>query len=539
MNGTACGVSGECCSAWCSPISGQCATAPAGETCGTATLLNLSSGSASVTGSTLGATEDVSLSCAGITSDVLYRFTLTTAQRVTVQVTSYQFTPAVGLFSAACASELRCLAGGSTPQFTMPYLAPGTYVVAVKGVSGSGSFTLNVTSSAPLPGESCEAPRVVTPDQLGAWSDPSANWYSFKNPQLVTPQCTVGSGLPVVHKLSLASPAMVWFSYTDSSFDGRTGIYGPAPSPAQCTATLEQCAPVSSSNDAFHRQLPAGDHYFVTRGNYASLTAFDVHVASGPSAESCRNPVVLTSGTPVAGTTVGRTSDSSACSAPGRDAVYMFEVPSLAWVDVGVTATGTPWNPTLNLERVLDYCQSFSTACQTADAGVASLPHQLLTAGTYFAWVDGLTAADTGAFSINATVRTVESIPGATCANPIPLTLVNDTVTVSGTTVDMIDNGAPQCRSGYATVSDVVYSVTLTAARSLTATLDATDARLSPILAIDSQCAGPTDLACTYGYGPITVSTPTLSPGTYFIKVDGRNLTNNSDGPYTLTVTAQ
>ena len=123
-----------------------------GEDC--ATPQPLSSGSSvTVSGTTAGALDDVSISC-GVGFDRVYSFTTTSTQQIVANLSATGFQGTVGLMSlvsGSCTAELACgtaTTTGGASGFDTRVLA-GTWAVVVKSAGTAGSYSLNVQRTTP------------------------------------------------------------------------------------------------------------------------------------------------------------------------------------------------------------------------------------------------------------------------------------------------------------------------------------------------------------------------------------------------------
>ncbi len=127
--------------------------ASVGESCATPTALSFTG---TVSGSTLNATNDVSLTCeSGSAGDLVYSFTTTSTKQLTATLNAASFQAALGLMTlsaGSCTSQLLCRAalsaGASTTIDT--WVQAGTYAMVIDsaGTTG-GSYTLSATLTNP------------------------------------------------------------------------------------------------------------------------------------------------------------------------------------------------------------------------------------------------------------------------------------------------------------------------------------------------------------------------------------------------------
>jgi hypothetical protein len=357
----------------------------------------------------------------------------------------------------------------------------------------------------------------------------------------------VGCHLPGpthVSSFTLQNRALVWFSYDDSTTKMRLAVVGPTTAAGCATGPLVACSSAvnqyasTSWENKFHRVLEPGTYFIFTRNELASSghTYGSLRVSTGPVGESCLNPALLPGdGGRVTGTTVGKLNDSADCSAAGRDTQHLIDLAERSAVDITVTPNSA-WSPTVALKGFDIQCAGSTDCFAAVDAGAPlQLPRQTLSEGAWGITIDGLTATDFGPYTLDVGVTPLSRRQGEVCLNPIPLTLVNDTVTVSGTTAGWSNDYRATCATGDG-FADVVYSLTLTTPRRITVSVtESTD--LDAVITLSTTCSGQ-ELGCQSSG---SVSTASAVPaGTYFIRVDGSRFASwAADGPYSLTVTVQ
>jgi len=127
-------------------------TPVAGESCSLPTVLDLSSGSATVAVDTTASGDDgASPTCGGTGPDVVYSYTLATAKNIKIDLTGVSATwNSIIAVRSACTdatSELSCNRAtvGASTSLTFPAQAAGTYYLWVDGYSstkGTGSLTI-------------------------------------------------------------------------------------------------------------------------------------------------------------------------------------------------------------------------------------------------------------------------------------------------------------------------------------------------------------------------------------------------------------
>ncbi len=206
--------------------------APANETCATAAAVDVSSGSATVSGDTRNATDDLAPTCAATPTggDVVYAVTLAQPASLTAALTA-PFDAALDLRpSASCttdAARLAC-AVAAPPTIFEPYLDAGTYDLVVDGQGGAaGPFTLKVDTGAPRPvpaNDTCAAATVL--DVSTGSAQVSGSTYRGTNDADPGSACTgsTTSGPDVFYAVSLGAGQTLKATATPSgSYD--TALY--------------------------------------------------------------------------------------------------------------------------------------------------------------------------------------------------------------------------------------------------------------------------------------------------------------------------
>ena len=220
----------------------------------------------------------------------------------------------------------------------------------------------------------------------------------------------------------------------------------------------------------------------------------------------------------------------SSCEGAGAgDVFYAFTLAAPKTVYALVRGTSGSWQPTVSIRAA--GCAGIDLACGNADATSNSVL-QPLAAGSYVVIVGGRGTFDRGAFAL--TVIATDPLANDACTAPTTLTFTSGAATVSGdTSTALHDAGIATCEAP--TASDLFYRFTLTAPRSVTASVTATGTAWQPTLSLRSTCAGA-DLACANTAASVNaLASRLLSAGTYVVIVGGRAATDR--GAFNLTVT--
>lgn len=224
----------------------------------------------------------------------------------------------------------------------------------------------------------------------------------------------------------------------------------------------------------------------------------------------------------------------------GNDVVYSFTTTKVQNVDVALSFTAGTQMPIVYVRRV---CGSALAAdevsCADAGSGQAAVVGlNNLPAGTYYVFADAY-YGDSGAFTLDVQLSDPSAVPANdACVAAKALDVSSGAATDTGDTRAAVDDYSGSC--AIADGGDVVYAITLPAARSVTATLtrDALTPAYKPAVYIRKVCtsAATTDESgCgTEASGVARAIAANVGPGTVYVVVDG---TSGTAGKYTLQVT--
>ncbi len=522
-------------------------TSPAplvGDTCSSAEVLTLTSGSTTVSGTTNNYGDDFSTSqCSSTGGDRYYRLSLSTTSNLTATV-SPSSSSSAGVYllsgtSCGSALETSCQEGsfsGSTTTLSATALAAGQYYLVVKNLgSGDGAFTLSVsTSVASIPGDTCSSPAPLTffsgsasatGTVVGAMNDRSPSCASSSAD--VVYSFTVNSGQVLTATVTPTSPSPSWRPVV--SLVSGTCSAGPEQACGNATSTGGTATLTSAA-------LTAGTYFLwvdSTSGFGSGTFLLSATLSAGSTAgDTCSAPIPLTfvgGSASVSGTTVGAFNDhsTSLCSTTafsGADVVYSFVSNGSQTFSASVVPSGS-FRPGLSLRGPSTSCLSaseFDCRAATFAGNIASIPSTLLSAGTWYLWVDGVSGSS-GTFSLAASLSG-GSGTGETCASPTDLTFISGSATVSGTTTGATHDHQGSCGGSG---PDRVYRIVSPGTRSLSVTVTPS-ASYRPVLFLvtPSTCiTQPTansDLACfsSPGQGSTATLNTTVSAGTYLLVVD-------------------
>ncbi len=549
---------------------------PANDTCAGATALTFSNFTATASGTLVAATNgssgpDTSPACStgALTTgrDVVYSFTLSTAQDVSFSATSQSasFKPVVYLRRQSdCAlnqssADLVCNASASTssPAGGRAYnLQPGTYVIFVDSADSSeGAFDLAVSLLPPtLPpsNDTCSAPQALTFDGTGRASV-SGTLISANNSNLPadpSPTCSTAAkttGHDVVYAFTLAATSFVRVTVT--------GTGTPAPTPMIYLRRLTDCANSASgaelgcglSSTSNFPALAAGDYALWVDNQGTTDGTFDLVVtrAQAPANDLCTaaTPLTFTNGLAQdTSSTLSATNQyagpSGNCgtnsSASSNDVVYSLSADGGTTYTVAVTQTDTTFLPVLYSSTGCPISTVLSCAINTASSrpgapvGIAEVSGSNVT--TTFFYVDG--NGISGNYRLDARLGLP---PNEVCASARAIQA--STVLVDNSIVEANTWATNNYGSGGSTTSslcnqtgsifagkDLVYAFTAPATATYTVTVTP-DTGLDPTLAVlDSNCTTTTCLGAVDNGNPGDPETFSLSATqgtTYYIVVDG------------------
>lgn len=536
-------------------------------------------------------TPSCSDSARGTGRDVVYSFTLTQPQDVTVAVTptgaSPTFQPVVSVRTtctdATRPAEKGCVSPLSPAPATLALVnqPAGTYVVWVDGsVDTSGPFQLEVTTAPPTPppaNDSCAAPEALTfVSGTATVSSSTLQAANDNNAFDVSPTCSTTArqtGRDVVYAMTLAAPQDVTLTVTPGS--GSTLNPTLYVRKALCTSQLlgdelvclQRVGPVTTTLTA----LAAGTYWIWvdgaggTSGTF-TLTATLAPPTPPPANDGCggAQPLTFTGDTAtVTGTTFGATNlNSPSDNAPacgtnflprryGRDLVYTYTLTGAQDVDIRVTPTaGSPYVPAVYV-RLPGQCASFGAGSEVACMAHTQpletrlyLPNQA--AGTYPLFVDS-NGYETGGFTL--TVRKLPAtLPPANDSCTAPAAVMQGPTGVSGDTTGARDdysisstpNYSSACRTYFFSGRDLAYQYTASATGTVTASLVPQGLFDPALMLLQPVCGAASCVRFSDSGGPGVPESFTFSVTqgqTYYLVVDSWDSSQpNTFGAFTLTV---
>lgn len=299
------------------------------------------------------------------------------------------------------------------------------------------------------------------------------------------------------------------------------------------------------------RRAPPGDYdvYLETYGTTVGLVDLTITVSAAtalPANDTCAGPLQVmpfNNGTLDAGilavtftadTRFASDDHAGSCNATPGSSELVYQVPLMARQDLHVTATPMGLGADTVIYLRQGACDAgVERACSDRpNAAVEAIDLLDLPAGTYFLFVERYGAQGGGLTDVSITLTPPSSPPANdTCA--APQTIAAQGAVLTGRTTNAGSDRAGTCGGP---AGDAVYVLTLTTPQdvSLTVTPEPGSPRFWPAVTLEgpaTSCASATELGCAAAVGPATPATLTttrLAPGTYYIWVDGADLSEGS-----------
>lgn len=511
---------------------------PGGESCELAAAI---AGSTTVSGTTVGAANDVSLTCTGARNqgpDRVYKVTVPPMERLTVTLTpeetdtsdgGLQFDPSLYLVAGPAASCLPADAGDRTncidgSDIDLPpgspervtYLntsgAPREVFVVVdsfftapddmNGTTHEGRYELAFTLAAPPMGDRCDTATTVMAGTLAGQS-----LTNFSGDYGFGTNCRRSDGPDRAYKINVPAGQRLTAVATPSSDGGFDATLNLVAGPASaCEASPLVCLTGADSTltgeaervDYLNRGTVAQD-VFVVVGSYDPTdtdTAFSLttNVAAPPAGDECATAVPMVADMPLTGQTLtnfgNEYGSGTGCSftSSGPDRVYELMVPANKLATVTVTP-GAGLNTSVSLVDGAANCALATLRCvATSPSAAIGAPdvvrwtNRTATAKTLLVLVD-TTAPGAGTFDIVATMT--DPPAGDSCANATPLTTG---APVAGTTTGFFDDYAAGATTSCATFStlgnDRVYGFSVPNGQRARVTVTPADAGFTPSVSL-------------------------------------------------------
>lgn len=573
-----CNISAECGQGReCNQGTGQCD--PLNDTCATArTILPAGTGTSSISSDPGQGIDDTAGTCNANGPELVYTFTTSTTQALTVSVAPLAGSlarPVVYLRSGCTGTQVACDAPSSgSAGLAIASLPAGTYFLFVETANGApGRVSLTVSLQPPptsAANDSCAGATVLSANGTSVTrSVMVGNTLIATNDNTTEPSCSAtarSTGPDLVYSYTLAARSnvvVVARPISGSTLHPVVSIRTPCTAPstevacqAASTATAVQASVLG--------QLPGT--YFVTVDSADGTTgAFQLELDANPTVDNdtCSTPTALTfvgaTATALGDTTwatngnvAGDLTPSCSDSArgTGRDVVFSLALAAPQDLTLSVTPTGVSptFEPVVSIRAATcgDATRAAERGCVSPLAptvGRLSLVNQ--PAGTYFVWVDS--AADTsGPFQLEVVTAAPTPPPANdSCSAPATLTFTNGVAAVSGSTLQAANDNyagdvSPTCSpSAKQSGRDVVYQFTLAQAQDVTLSLaPSVGSTLIPALYVRrTNCTSQLlsdEVVCLNQQGGVVAQQTNLSAGTYFVFVDS---SGGTSGAFELTVT--
>ncbi|MBM4778998.1 MAG: hypothetical protein GQE15_14935 [Archangiaceae bacterium] len=526
------------------------ASGTGGESC---TMAQTVAGSMTLSGTTVGATPDVNLSCTGSRNqgpDRVYVVTVPNMQRLTVTLTpeetdttdgGLQYDPSLYLVAgpaAACSpadagDRTSCLDGSDIDQppgspERVAYLnttgAPREVFVVVdsfftapdetNGTTHEGKYDLSFTVATPPVGDRCDSATTVTPGMLSGQSlDGYSGDYGFGTncKRSDGPDRTYALSVPAGQRLTaIAAPV------NDGGFDVTLNlIAGPSSSceasPLVCLGGSDALAVGGTERvDYLNRGTTAQD-VFVVVGSYDptdTVTDFTLttSVAMPPAGDECASAVALTAGTPLTGQTFSGFGNDygsgTGCgfTSSGPDRVYALTIPPNKLATITATPTAglntsvSLIDGTANCATGMLRCVATSTSALATDPDVVTWTNRTSTAQNLLVLVDS-SAPGTGTFDLSAVIT--DPPAGDSCSNPTALASGAPVAsTTIGFTNDYSAGTTTSCATFDTTGNDRVFSFNVPTGQRAKVTLTgATDGGYVPSVSLVTGAASACEVS--------------------------------------------
>ncbi|RKI05240.1 hypothetical protein [Corallococcus sp. AB038B] len=511
---------------------------PQGETCGRAVPITLSGGTAHLTDTLRGATNDVPERCSDSINapDRIYSFTLDQPMLVNATATRLGTSGALSVrvqearycgtsFSTGCQ-------WGATSATVQELLPAGTYVLVVESATGI-DYTLDVSAVPPPEGESCANPVGFDLPAGGGTLTHQASTRGSSQENYVY-ECLGANLLDLpdrVYSLTLTDPhsnLVVTATATGANNEAPalllvTDCLGTTPVVQNCESTVQ------ASRVLRKTALPAGTYFLWVKSPNEAGTDYrlDVSATPTPEGDTCAvaTPVTLSGGpaggfATLTGTTVGMSDDLRDCD-PASTASFPEHVYSLTLdreLDVKVKMTPAQASARGMVSLADAACQVSQNVCgQPGADGVTTLRAGSLKAGTHFFSVDHPSGGpDAYSLEFSATPHQ----PGETCANPRPLVFseggAGGTAVLAFDARDFFDEPFSDCSVDGA---DAYFTFTTDRVLDLYVDVSHDESKGAPLLSLIRTCGER--LSCQ----PVSLTTGpfgrgSLQPGTYILAVD-------------------
>lgn len=566
-----CGLGRECNQSTfaCDPLNDSCSTARA--------ILPAGTGSIVISAEPAQALDDTLSGCGASGPELVYSFTTTSIQNLTVTATPFSgaaVRPALFLRAGCTGLTQACDAPmtSGAASLSIPALAPGTYFLFVEAQNATpGRLSLSVSLQTPPTGsanDTCATAALLSVSGASVTrSIAIGNTVLAMNESVTDPLCSV----------TARTGPDLFYSYTLTARANVTAIARPISGSAlhpvvsmraACGGGELACTAASAANAVQAQvlgQLP-GTYFVSVDSADATTGAFQLEVEAIPTIDNdaCTAPQALTFTGDLAtatgdttwatnGNVVGDQSPSCSDSArgTGRDVVFSYVLTSARDVTINVTPTGMSpsFEPVISVRGGAmcgDAMSSSERGCVSPlSSSTATLSLVNQPAGTYFVWLDS--ARDTsGPFQLEVQLSAPTPPPANdSCSAPEALAFLNGVASFSGSTLQAANDNyagdvSPTCSpSAKQNGRDVVYSFTLAQAQDVAINVvPSGGSTLIPAMYVRrNTCTSQLlsdEVVCDAAIGGVSAQLTRLAQGTYFLFVDSSGGTR---GAFTGSVT--
>lgn len=549
------------------------------DTCASArTILPMGTGLFTMLADPAQALDDTTLGCGSGGPELVYTFTTTSTQSLTVTSTptlGSPTRPALALRAACTGSATACDAPTSgAAAISVASLPAGTWFLFVEAASGTtGPVILSVQLQSPpttAANDTCAAALTLGANATSVThSVVLGNTVVGTNESTTEPTCsaTARSGPDLWYRLTLGARANL--NATVRPLTGST-LHPVISLQSACAAGTELACRAGSTSASLTLQqanVMPGTYFLGVDSADATQGEFQLEVDVTPVVDNdaCSAPTALTF-TSGAATATGDTSFatngnamgdvtpgcSSSARSTGRDLVYSYTLAQAQDVTVRVTPTGASpsYEPVLSV-RAANCTDGAASGEKGCASPVASTPATLSlvnqAAGTYFVWVDS--GRDTaGPFQLEVTLAPATPPPANdACAMPQQLSFTNQVASFSGSTLQAANDNYPADVTPTCSPSakqfgrDVVFQFTTTQVQDvLIDVAPASGSTLIPAVYVRRTNCGSQVIAdemfCDAEIGGVHGRMVRLPAGTFFLWVDSSGATSGAfSGTLTLT----
>ena len=514
-----------------------------GGTCGSPIPLAVGE---TVSGSTASASNQLTGSClpGGAAPEQVYEISVDEALLLDISIES-DYDGALYLMSSCGGGELACNDDDPDTSHSRIRVAvePGVYYLAVDGYADArGSYTLRVDAQARQSvAQVCGAATPITPGQVvrGDTSTATDDFHAL---------CAGGANSPDdVYQLSVQQPSRLRVRQT-SAHDGALHVRSSCEVPSSEIMCNDDYGGTTASVVTGTLQTP-GEYFIISDGYGAGgaagsyeFTAELAPLAGGTAqGDSCGAPMASQTGAVVMDTFEASDDLVGSCGGQGAaDVVMRVDIQNRSRFRAQIERAEFPAVMYLRGAQCAD--ANSEVACWSGGApgmptpgarpGPQSAPgiDTVLTPGTYHLVIDGRSAADFGAASLQVEVEDLAALERMCRTAP----RIVPGRTINGTTSGEANSFQATCAGG-ANSPDRAYRLRLRRRSRVRARMTTVD--FDGALHIRRDCAdATTEVACNDDHGGQRESLieTTLDAGTYYVVVDG--FAANNAGSYSLEV---